>query len=53
MANQLIDAMAGAWDLKEYHDTYTEKVKKLIKDKEKGREVVTRSSLRPRPTSPT
>ena len=41
MANQLIDAMAGAWDPKEYHDTYTEKVKKLIKDKEKGREVVT------------
>jgi DNA end-binding protein Ku len=41
MANQLIDAMAGPWDPKAYHDTYTEKVKKLIKDKERGREVVT------------
>ena len=41
MASQLIDAMAGAWDPKEYRDTYTDKVKKLIKDKEKGREVVT------------
>ncbi len=41
MANQLIDAMAGTWDPKEYRDTYTAKVKQLIKDKEKGREVVT------------
>ena len=41
MASQLIDAMAGAWDPTEYRDTYTERVKKLIKDKEKGREVVT------------
>ena len=41
MASQLIDAMAGVWDPKQYHDTYTEKVKKLIKDKEKGREIVT------------
>jgi DNA end-binding protein Ku len=41
MANQLIDAMAGPWDPTAYHDTYTDKVKKLIKDKERGREVVT------------
>jgi DNA end-binding protein Ku len=41
MANQLIDAMAGSWNPTDYRDTYTDKVKQLIKDKEKGREVVT------------
>jgi DNA end-binding protein Ku len=52
MANELIDAMAGPWDPTDYHDTYTEKVKKLIKDKEKGREIVTEEQP-PAPTNVT
>ena len=52
LANQLIEAMVGSWDPNQYQDTYTEKVKKLIKDKEKGREVVTEEQP-PTPTNVT
>jgi DNA end-binding protein Ku len=41
MAKQLITSMTGTWNPKDYHDTYTDRVKKLIAAKRKGREVVT------------
>jgi DNA end-binding protein Ku len=40
MAEQLITSMSATWDPKDYHDTYTQRVKKLIAAKRKGREVV-------------
>jgi DNA end-binding protein Ku len=40
MAEQLIASMSGPWKPKGYRDTYTERVKKLIAAKRKGREVV-------------
>lgn len=41
MAVSLVESMADDWRPKDYRDTYTERVTKLIKAKEKGREVVT------------
>jgi DNA end-binding protein Ku len=40
MAEQLITSMSGTWNPKDYQDTHTERVKKLIAAKRKGREVV-------------
>jgi DNA end-binding protein Ku len=40
MATDLIEAMAGEWRPKDYKDTYTERVKKLVATKRKGKEVV-------------
>ncbi|WP_426574576.1 Ku protein [Aquihabitans sp. McL0605] len=37
LAGQIIDALAGAWDPSQYHDTYTEEVKKIITAKSKGK----------------
>ncbi|GGU97108.1 non-homologous end joining protein Ku [Streptomyces filipinensis] len=39
-AQQLIDALTIDWDPGEYHDTYEERVKKLVAAKRKGEEVV-------------
>ncbi|AOR30165.1 Ku protein [Streptomyces fodineus] len=39
-AEQLIDALTIDWDPGEYHDTYEERVKKLVAAKRKGEEVV-------------
>jgi DNA end-binding protein Ku len=39
MAAQLIDSMAGDWNPAEYRDSYTDRVKKLIKTKKSGGEV--------------
>ncbi|MGI8457705.1 MAG: Ku protein [Propionibacteriaceae bacterium] len=39
MAAQLIDTMSGPWQPSDYHDSYTNRVKKLITAKEKGRRV--------------
>ncbi len=39
MATQLINSMSGKWRPKDYHDTYTERVKDLIDAKRKGSEV--------------
>ncbi|MEU9479787.1 Ku protein [Streptomyces sp. NPDC048191] len=39
-AEQLIDALTIDWDPGEYHDTYEERVKKLVAAKQKGEEVV-------------
>ncbi|GAA1532846.1 Ku protein [Kribbella lupini] len=40
MATDLIEAMAGEWRPKDYKDSYTERVKKLVDTKRKGKEVV-------------
>ncbi len=40
MARQLIGSLATEWDPARYHDTYRERVLKLIRDKVKGKEVV-------------
>ncbi|MET9632321.1 Ku protein [Lentzea sp. NPDC006480] len=40
MAVSLVESMADDWNPKAYRDTYTERVNKLIKAKQKGREVV-------------
>ncbi|MBM2621069.1 Ku protein [Actinoplanes sp. LDG1-06] len=39
MAQQLIDSMSGPWKPADYRDTYTDRVKKLIKAKSKGKKV--------------
>lgn len=39
MAAQLIDSMSGPWKPAEFRDTYTDRVKKLIKAKGAGKEV--------------
>ncbi|OLR94296.1 non-homologous end joining protein Ku [Actinokineospora bangkokensis] len=40
MAVNLIDSMTDEWDPDNYHDTYTQRVERLIEDKRKGNEVV-------------
>jgi DNA end-binding protein Ku len=40
MATDLIEAMSGEWRPKDYKDSYTERVKKLVESKRKGKEVV-------------
>ncbi|TCM47140.1 Ku protein [Kribbella sp. VKM Ac-2568] len=40
MAVDLVEAMSGAWKPTEYKDSYTERVKKLVEDKRKGKEIV-------------
>jgi DNA end-binding protein Ku len=49
MATGLIEAMSGPWNPKDYRDTYTERVEKLIEDKRRGREIVVESE----PAEPT
>lgn len=40
MATDLIEAMSGTWRPSDYRDSYTERVKKLVETKRKGKEVV-------------
>ncbi|HEV7979429.1 Ku protein [Amycolatopsis sp.] len=49
MATALIDSMAEDWEPESYHDTYTERVEKLIKDKKAGRKITPASE----PAEPT
>jgi DNA end-binding protein Ku len=44
MAESLIESMSGPWRPKDYRDTFTRKVHKLIKDKHQGREIVTEAA---------
>lgn len=39
MAVSLVDSMSEGWNPEEFHDTYTERVLKLIEDKKAGRKV--------------
>jgi DNA end-binding protein Ku len=52
MAHQLIDSMSGKWRPDDFRDTYTDRVKKLIKEKKAGREV-TKADEAPEPTNVT
>jgi DNA end-binding protein Ku len=49
MAVTLIDSMTEDWSPENYHDTYTQRVEKLIEDKAAGREIVTEAE----PSQPT
>ena len=39
LAEQLITSLSGAWDPREYKDTFSEKVMELVRRKDKGEEV--------------
>ncbi|WP_371406916.1 Ku protein [Kribbella sp. NBC_00662] len=52
MAVDLIEAMSGEWKPAAYKDTYTERVKELVKSKHQGKEVVY-SEEEPQATNPT
>nr|WP_238155504.1 hypothetical protein [Kribbella soli] len=52
MAVDLIEAMSGEWKPASYQDTYTERVKELVKTKHQGKEVVY-SEEEPQATNPT
>jgi DNA end-binding protein Ku len=49
MATGLIESMSAPWKPERYRDSYQDRVRKLIKDKRKGREIVTESE----PAEPT
>jgi DNA end-binding protein Ku len=52
MAEQLIDSMSGPWRPADFHDTYTDRVKKLIKQKKAGKQI-TAAAEAPAPTQAT
>ncbi|GAB3937709.1 hypothetical protein GCM10029976_051160 [Kribbella albertanoniae] len=52
MAADLVEAMSGEWKPSAYKDTYTERVKKLVETKRKGKEVVFNEE-EPEATTPT
>lgn len=39
LATQIIDALAGDWKPEQYHDTYTEELRDIIKRKSEGEEI--------------
>lgn len=47
VAHQLIDALAAKWDPSKYYDTFEQNVKKLIKARMQGKEVVAIDKPRP------
>jgi DNA end-binding protein Ku len=47
MATQLVDSLAGEWDPKQYHDTYTEELRQRIADKQAGKELTVASEREP------
>ena len=49
MAITLIDSMSDEWTPDNYHDTYTQRVEKLIEDKSAGREIISEEE----PAAPT
>jgi DNA end-binding protein Ku len=40
MATQLVESLASDWDPARYHDTYVEELRKRIKARDKGKEIV-------------
>jgi DNA end-binding protein Ku len=52
MARQLVDSMSGEWRPAKYHDTYTDRVNKLIKAKRQNKSV-TPAEEAPEPTNVT
>ncbi|HEX6685121.1 MAG TPA: hypothetical protein VF062_20190 [Candidatus Limnocylindrales bacterium] len=49
MASRLIESMSGDWDPGDYRDTFTDRVKKLIRQKKAGNEI-TVAEAPPEPT---
>lgn len=52
MAVDLVEAMSGPWRPADYRDTYTDRVKKLVETKRKGKKVVV-TEEEPEPTNVT
>jgi len=52
MAVDLVEAMSGEWKPAAYKDSYTERVRKLVEDKRKGKEIVF-TEEEPEATTPT
>jgi DNA end-binding protein Ku len=52
MAVDLVEAMSGSWRPADYRDTYTDRVKKLVEAKRRGKEAVT-TEEEPEPTNVT
>ena len=52
MATQLVESMAMPWRPRDFRDTYTRKVHKLVEDKRKGRKITVESEP-PEPTGST
>jgi DNA end-binding protein Ku len=40
LATQIVDSLAGDWDPDQYHDTYAEELRRRIKAKDRGKQVV-------------
>ena len=40
LATQIVDSLAGDWKPERYHDTYADELRKRIKAKDKGKEIV-------------
>jgi DNA end-binding protein Ku len=51
VANQLIEALAGKFDPSQYHDTFQENLKKLIKARLEGRELPPVEKAAPAPVT--
>jgi DNA end-binding protein Ku len=47
MATQLIDGLAADWNPDQYHDTYVEELRKRIKAKEAGKQIVDKEVAEP------
>ncbi|MCU7827236.1 Ku protein [Kitasatospora sp. DSM 101779] len=50
-AEQLVEMLAVDWDPDEYHDTFEEQVRKLIEDKQAGREITVSAGPAPESTN--
>jgi DNA end-binding protein Ku len=48
LARKLVDSLAASWDPTEYRDTYTDVLKKAIKQKISGKEITAPVSAKPR-----
>jgi DNA end-binding protein Ku len=44
LATQIIDSLEGEWDPDQYHDTFTEELRRIIKRKDQGKEAVVREA---------
>jgi DNA end-binding protein Ku len=51
LAHRLIEALADKWKPEEFHDTYTEVLRKAIEAKVEGKEVELPRAERPRPVA--
>lgn len=48
LATQIVDSLAADWDPEKYEDTYTKELRKLIKRKDKGEEIVVEEAAEPK-----